>query len=64
MGIARRRFTGQVLRIAAVLAVPASNLPARWNPSRRDARRRSRVVSIPVKRLSADEIKKPGRWRG
>lgn len=74
MGIARRRWFGHVMRVAAVFVLPVSILigrraarrraPRRRAPRRRVAAIQAPLRSIPFKRLSSDDIKKPGRWRG
>ena len=64
MGIARRRFVGILVRIAAVVVVPASNLAGRVVPARYVEAIRSRFYPGPVKRLSLSDIRKPGRWGG
>ena len=64
MGIARRRFLGFFVRIAALAVVPASGLAGRMVPARYVEAIRVRFYPLPVKRLSRNEIKKPARWKG
>ena len=64
MGIARRRFVGFLVRIAAVAVVPASSLAGRVIPARYVEAIRDRFYPVPVKRLSCNDVRKPGRWGG
>ncbi len=64
MGIARRRFVGSLVRMAAVAVVPASWLAVRVVPARYVEAVRCRFYPVPIKRLSCNEIRKPGRWGG
>jgi hypothetical protein len=64
MGIARRRFVGLLGRIAAAGVVPASSLAGRVIPVRYVEAIRDRFYPVPVKRLSRNDIRKPGRWGG
>lgn len=62
MGIGRRRFVKIAGQSAAALALPALKLAAPVVPYVRAVR--SWFYPIPVKRLSSEDIEKPGRWRG
>lgn len=64
MGMTRRRFTGFLAGSAAALAASTWGLATRAFPWRRFPTVRGRLFVIPVKRLSAIDIRKPGHWRG
>ena len=64
MGIARRRFVGFLVGVAAVVVVPVLSLAGRVVPARYVEAIRGRFYPVPVKRLSCNEIKKPGHWGG
>jgi hypothetical protein len=62
MAIARRRFVTLVARGTAVLALPVLKLAVPVATCVQAVR--GRVHSIPVMRLRATDVKKPGRWGG
>ncbi len=62
MAVARRRFVKIALQSAAVLVVPLLKLSAPVVPWVQAIRSRRHL--IPVKRLSPDEVKRPGHWGG
>ena len=64
MGIARRRFMGSLVRIAAAVVIPASSLAGRVVPVRYVEAIRGRFYPVPAKRLDHNDIRKPGRWGG
>ncbi|NLS94558.1 MAG: hypothetical protein GXX96_20570 [Planctomycetaceae bacterium] len=62
MAVARRRFVAIVARGAAVLALPVLKLAVPVATCVQAIR--GRTCSIPVMRLRADDVRKPGRWGG